>query len=266
MRAFSVIRRAPFYRHDAFLKGLAVAGHEVSEGAPVSYDQNTLFVCWNRYAQNHEIACRVEAGGGRVLCCENGYINGDGSPPKFSVHPHGPKPTDYYAIGIGYHNDAERVKVGGPERFAALGLELKSWRTSGDHILVAANRAFGAPGRAMSQDWADRSASRLEKLTKRRVVIRRHPGNDAPARPIQADLENCWAVVVWSSSVAVHALAQGIPTYIEAPFQIMKGAAASGPVDAPQVVDRLPHFERMAWGQWRVSEIAEGAPFRNCFT
>lgn len=266
MRAFSAIRKAPFYRHDAFLKGLAAAGHEVHDAQPDRFDDETLFVCWNRYGGNHDLACRVEAGGGRVIVAENGYINGDGSPPKFSVHPGGPKPADYYAIGLGYHNDAERVRAGGRERFDRLGLMLTPWRTCGDHILVAANRAFGAPGRAMATDWADRTAARLGKETKRRIVIRRHPGNDVPKRPVSADLDNAWAVVVWSSSVAVHALAAGIPTFIEAPFHIVKGASATGSIEAPTTPGRRPWFERMAWGQWRVDEIEQGVPFRHLFT
>ena len=93
--------------------------------------------------------------------------------------------------------------------------------------------------------------------------IRAHPGNDEPARKIGEDLKGAWAVFVWSSSVALHALAEGIPTYIEAPHQIVKGASASGPVDAPVIPDRQPHFERMAWAQWRLEELESGEPFRH---
>lgn len=220
-----------------------------------------ILLQWNRYATNHEIASRFEREGGRVFIAENGYIGRDGTAPKFDVHPGGPQPGHYYAVSEGFHNDASRVKAGGHERFAALGIELKPWRTGGGHVLVAPNRSFGIPERMMDPRWPDRCVARLRKQTKREIRVRPHPGNNAPKRPLSEDLKDCWAVVVWSSSVAVHALAAGIPTFIEAPFQIVKGAGASGPIDVPVMPERLPHFERMAWGQWRVDEISSGEPF-----
>jgi hypothetical protein len=67
---------------------------------------------------------------------------------------------------------------------------------------------------------------------------------------------------VWSSSAALHSLAAGIPTFIEAPYQIVKSAGASGSPDEPVMPERLPAFERMAFGQWRIEEIESGEPFR----
>ncbi len=261
-RAWVVLKPQPWYRKEAFCKGLAAAGYEVLERSPDRGRPGDLLVQWNRYSSNAAIASRFESEGGRVLIAENGYLNADGSAPKFSVHPGGPKPSDHYAIGIGFHNDAERVLPGGPERWAKLGIELKPWRTDGEHILVAPNRSFGVPERTMHPDWAQRTAAALAKQTRRQVRIREHPGNNAPRRALSEDLKNCWAVFVWSSSVAVHALAAGIPTYIEAPFQILKGASASGPVDAPVMPERLPHFERMACGQFTCAELESGEPFR----
>jgi hypothetical protein len=261
-RAWVLIREQPWYRRQSFIDGLRACGYEVLLKQPDRPDAGDLLICWNRYSAMDQIATKFENEGGMTLCCENGYINADSSPPKFSVHPGGPKPHDYYAVGVGYHNDSARVLGRGPERFVKLGLELKPWRKDGDFVLIAPNRAFGAPGRAMSQDWADRAAARLEKLTKRRIVIRRHPGNDAPKRPFVADLENCWAVVIWSSSVAVHALANGVPCFIESPHQIVKPASASGLIDELVIPDRLAAFETMANGQWRLDEIERGEPFK----
>jgi hypothetical protein len=87
-------------------------------------------------------------------------------------------------------------------------------------------------------------------------------GGKVPPRSLQDDLDGAWAVVVWSSSSGVHALADGIPTFVEAPYWVMKGAAASGTVDAPVMPEREPHFESMAWQQWRLEELETGEPFR----
>ena len=115
----------------------------------------------------------------------------------------------------------------------------------------------------MHPDWATRCAHRLSSKTQRPIHVRKHPGNDAPKRSVLEDLKGAWACVVWSSSCGVHALLQGIPVFVEGPHWIMREAAATGSVDEPTLVDRAPHFERMAWAQWRIEEIATGAPFRH---
>lgn len=260
--AFSLIRPGPWYRREAFVAGFRQAGFEVFEHQPDRVAAGDILLIWNRYSHWHQMASRFESEGGTVLVAENGYLGKGGTSPKFDVHPGGPKPSDHYAIGLGFHNDAERVLPGGPERFAALGVELESWRTDGAHVLVAPNRSFGVPERMMDLRWPEQCVARLRKQTKREIRVRPHPGNDAPKRPLAEDLKGCWAVVVWSSSVAVHALAAGIPTFVEAPFQIVKGASASGAIESPVLPERLPHFQRMAHGQFSCAEIESGEPFR----
>lgn len=263
MRAFSLIRPQPWYRADAFTKGLKAAGYDVRVNGPDRARPGDVLLIWNRYGHWHDAAVRFEREGGTVLVAENGYLNADGSSPKFAVHPRGPKPTDYYAIGRGFHNDHARVLTGGPQRWRELGVALKPWRTEGDHILICPNRSFGVGERVMQPDWAQRCAERLRKHTKRPILIRAHPGNDEPKNcPLSQDLKGAWAVFVWSSSCAAHALVEGIPAYIEAPHQILKPASAGGPVDAPVCPDREPHFETLANGQFRLEEVERGIPFR----
>lgn len=262
MRAYCLIRPQPWYRSEAFAAGLRAAGHQVLMRAPDRYDRDTLLLIWNRYGEWHELANRAEQAGGRVLVAENGYMGVGGVAPKFAVHPAGPKPGDHYALAENWHNGGGRWPAGDGTRWAALGVEIRPWRTSGEHILICPNRSFGPPSRAMHVDWAERCAARLAKQTKRPVRIRAHPGNDKPKRDLSADLANAWAVVIWSSGAGVHALAAGIPVFCEAPFWVMKGAAAGGTVDEPTLPERLPHLERMAWAQWTCEEIASGEPFR----
>lgn len=252
-----------------FVKGLKAAGHEVQLRQPDRFDADTLLVQWNRYHQGHELACKVEAAGGKVLIAENGYIGAGGTVPKFDVHPGGPKPGDYYALGIGFHNDHTRVPapVDG-SRWKALGIELKPWRREGEHILVCGNRSFGVPGRMMPPDWPERAAARIRKHTKREVRVRAHPGNSAPRKPLAEDLAGAWAVVIWSSSCGVHALIEGIPVICEAPYWIAKPAALENMDQLIRggVVHRREAFNRLAWGQWECREVESGEPFRALLT
>lgn len=265
MRAFCRIRPQPWYRREAFVAGLKAAGHEVRFGDPDRYDAETLLVNWNRYIGDggHAVASKVERGGGRVLIAENGYIAKGGGTPKFDVFTQqGGQGGHYYALAEGWHNGGGRWPAGGPERFLALGVELAPWRRESGYLLVCPNRSFGVPGRMMPSDWAEKTVVRLSKQKQFPVRLRPHPGNNAPKRPLEADLAGARAVFVWGSSAGVHALARGIPVFCEAPHWILKGAAATGPVEEPALPDRLPHFERLAWAQWTVDEIASGEPFR----
>jgi hypothetical protein len=102
----------------------------------------------------------------------------------------------------------------GPERWDALGLEIKPWREAGDHILVCPNRHFGMRGLAMPQDWEQRTLKEMRAQTKRPIRVRPHPNGSKPARPLAEDLVGAWCVVIWASSCGVHALLAGIPVSV----------------------------------------------------
>lgn len=257
MRAFSLIRKDPFYRHDAFITGLRAAGYEVHDGPPPDRARpGDVLVAWNRYWHIEQICDRFEAEGGTVLVAENGYIQGrhDGG--------------DYYALAVHGHNGSGRWHIGGPERWEALGVELKPWRDEGKHILVAPNRSFGMRGFIMPEHWGENTADALRRVTTRDVRVRPHPGNNRPSVPIEHDLANAHCVVIWSSSVGVKALIAGIPVICMAPWWICRSAAVTDLNQIHLVHEMRRHsreeaLQALAWAQWKTSEIASGEPFRH---
>jgi hypothetical protein len=266
LKVFCLIRPQPWYRRDAFVSGLRVAGHDVRIGPPRDVDRDTAIVIWNRYADNHEIACRVEAAGGRVLVAENGYLGAGGVSPKFEAYERADPEHVYYAIARQWHNGGGSWDAqDGPDRFRRLGVRVKPWRTEGEHVLVCPNRSFGVPGRMMPLNWIEDVTRRLRRVTSRPIVVRPHPNDRLPQTPLAADLENAWACVIWSSSCGVHSLIEGVPVVSEAPAWICKAAAFD---QLPEKLGREHNrarraaLERMAWAQWNVNEIAAGEPFR----
>lgn len=266
MKAYCLIRSQPYYRREAFVSGLRAAGHEVSDWPPAKVDENTLLVMWNRYSTNAALALQVESVGGKVIVAENGYLGKGGSIPKWDVHPQGPANGDYYALALGGHNGNGDWSSGGAQRWLALGVSLKPLRSEGKRILVCPNRPFGV--NAMPHDWPVEVIVWLRESTQMEITVRPHPGNACPARPLHADLKDCYAMVIWSSGAGVHALVAGIPVICCAPAWIAKRAAQSSWRDLevttdPEQWDRLraQAFERMAWAQWTAEEIASGKPF-----
>lgn len=256
-RAYIAIREAPLYRREAFVAGLKACGYDVHIGAPEVFDPDTVFLAWNRYHENHTNCSRLEAAGGVVLIAENGYLlPGGGSP-------HGQHERTWFALARSYHNDSTVIWDSDASRWNALGVELKPWRTAGEHILVCPNRSFGTPGRFMPVGWADDVAARLKKFTKREIRIRPHPGNNAPAKPLAEDLAGAWATVIWASSAGVQSLIAGVPVICEAPFWIARDAAYDGLefvlTEKPEYdVDRARALHRLAWAQWSLAEIQSG--------
>lgn len=266
--AYCQIRKEPHYRRDAFIDGLKAADYDVTDRQPTNGRRGDLLVIWNRYAHWNVLAERFERDGGTVLVAENGYIGAGGTTPKFDVHPAGPKPHHYYALSIGGHNGSGIWPVGDGSRWKALGIELQPWRAPDrGHILICGQRGIGSPTMASPPNWHNLAAARIGRQTDRPVVIRQHPGNDAPVRPLDEDLEGASACVIWSSGSGVKALIKGIPVFYDAPHWICAPGAvplAKADWNHPLMDDgaRLTALERMAWAQWTVTELVSGQPFR----
>lgn len=250
--AYNLTRTATHYRHEVFSAGLRAAGFDVRSAMPGSVKPGDALLIWNRYGQYHEIATRCEKAGATIIVAENGYLGTDETGQQ------------RYALARHAHNGAGSWPVGSPERWRGLGVNLEPWRTAGGHVLIAPNRSFGTPGRIMPLTWAEDVRRRLAMLTKREIMIRPHPGNNVPKRPLADDLRGAWAVVIWASSAGVHALVAGIPVICCAPAWIAKEAAGHdlAAIENPSMPERLPVFERLAWAQFSLREIEGGEPFR----
>jgi hypothetical protein len=252
--AYNLTRREVHYRHECFSKGLAHAGYQVHTTRPEKCNPGDVLLIWNRYGEYHDLAVKFEKLGGTVVVAENGYLGKDENGQQ------------RYALARHAHNGRGQWEIGGPERFAELGIELQPWREAGDHILVCPNRSFGMPGMIMPPDWTNDVVRRLKKLTQREIRVRPHPGNSLPKKPLEDDLAGAHAVVIWASSAGVHALVAGIPVICESPYWICKEAG-----DVIESIERPAFWGRgrgrgevlqeLAWAQWTLAEIESGHAF-----
>lgn len=254
-QAYVGVRDQPSYRRDAFATGLEHSGYRVSFSEPKAVDRDTVYCCWNRYGHYHVNCTQVEAAGGKVLIAENGYLGRDQDDRQ------------YYALALSGHNGSGDWKPAGPERFVAMGVNLKPWQ-SGTKIVVRGQRGIGSPSMASPHEWHKQIEAQLREVTDRPIQVIPHPGSSAERDRSHEDyLQGAHALVTWSSSVGVKALAMGVPVFYCAPHWICEGAAKPGiaEIESPLRDDglRLRAFERMAWAQWSVTEIARGEPFRH---
>ena len=255
MNAYILLRTNPHYRHNSFINGFKHLGynvHTVYKNQPI-YESDVI-VIWNRYSNYHKLACKFEQANAHVIIAENGFIGKDSNG------------CQYYSIAKSRHNGHGTWYVGQDDRFNQLGIEIKPWRTDGDHILVCPQRGIGLPPVAMPNDWTKNILNKLKRITKRPIRLREHPGTlREKQRSLQSDLENCWAIVIWCSSAGVEGILSGIPVFYTAAHWIMEDAASNNLslLNNPLLVDRNLAIQRMSWAQWNISEIELGIPFQH---
>jgi hypothetical protein len=172
-----------------------------------------------------------------------------------------------------------------------IGLELQSWRTQGNHVLLCLQRNGGWSMAGFStSEWAIQTIIALRKYTGRALRVRSHPGDKGAARDCQQilqacavlgirnvtlsnpnsslmdDLHDCWAVVNHNSSPSVGAAIEGIPVFVTDPIHSQCAEIANtdlAQIETPAMPDRQQWVERLAQFHWCHEEIANGTAWRH---
>lgn len=261
MRALCLLRSPPVYRREAVCRGLRAAGFDVVPriDRPRAGD---VVLTWNRYGAGHAEASRFERAGGRAIVMENGHLGKDFAGDS------------WYALALGHHAGrgtwphcddawAPGAAAGAAQhaRWDDLGVQLQPWRQPGGETIVLHQRGIGEPGIASPPGWAERVTARIKGAR-----MRTHPGAGNKTE-LEHDVRNASCVITWASGAALRCLVLGIPVYHDMLGWV--GAPAALTLDRwgqqPPLCDdaaRLSMFRRLAYAQWRLSEIESGHAFR----
>ena len=165
-----------------------------------------------------------------------------------------------------------------------LGITLKPWRTSGDHILLCLQRNGGwSMGGLDVITWMNRTIEEIRKYdNKRTIIVRPHPGDKkiknflriqhknvrlSTARDITQDLQNAWATVIYNSSPGVASAIEGVPVIITDP---KLGHSQSEDVSNigiqnivnPKMPDREQWVRKLAMSHWNFEELKNGTAWQ----
>lgn len=162
------------------------------------------------------------------------------------------------------------------------GIELKEYRTKGEHILVCLQRNGGWSMRGLPvMQWLEETIRKIKAFTDRPIVVRAHPGdkkaiaylkvNHPNVRvspigkniPIQHDLRHAWAVVTYNSSPGVASLIEGVPVFMTDPDPNYSqyGEVANTTLkrlENPKLHDRQNWIERISMFHWSFPETQSG--------
>ena len=160
------------------------------------------------------------------------------------------------------------------------GLTLKDYQTSGNYILICLQRNGGWSMRGLDvMQWCNTVIKELRRYTDRPIVVRGHPGDkklqtylklnmpgvtiSSTQRPIQDDLKNAWATVVYNSSPGVASLIEGVPVFALDPdpnysqySEVVNHKLAD--IESPKTYDRQAWVERISMSHWKFAELTSG--------
>lgn len=203
--------------------------------------------------------------------------------------------------GIHYHEDSdsdrwERLKH-------ELYLEVEPWQPRGESILFMMQKPRDNSMALLRQQWGSweamfsEAATEIRKHSDRPIRIRLHPSRHAQQmemlKPLlrkftdvaisehsvekdmpcvvggdslQQDLDQTWAVVGGNSNGLVDCALAGIPIWVMHPsamaWPVRQRSFAD--IEAPNLhVPRLQWLYNLAYSQWRLDEVRDGAPIRH---
>jgi hypothetical protein len=151
-------------------------------------------------------------------------------------------------------------------------LDVKPWRTQGDHIIICSQHGFSHQWRdqpSMDQ-WVNNTITNVRQYTDRPIIVRPHPrfpvnikNSDVRISKIsfKQDLVNAWAVINWNSNPGVESIIEGIPSFVGPESLAMPVANTQlTAINDPIMPDRTQWLNELAWTEWTTEEMANGIP------
>jgi hypothetical protein len=203
-----------------------------------------------------------------VVIMDSGYVKRGGGE------------ENYQAVGLNGLNGRANFKKGKAVsgRWEDLDTELRPWRPAGEHILLVGQ----VPWDASVQDtdhkkWLRDTAFELRRHTQREIRFRPHPnawkhlppmtGTEYSRAPLEADFDNCHAVVTYNSNVGVDAIIAGIPVFSFDKGSMVREISLNDlrQIEEPIMPTRDKWAKELAFTQWTHQEMLEGQPWRHLF-
>jgi len=163
-----------------------------------------------------------------------------------------------------------------------LSLNLKDWRTNGDHILLACQRNGGWSMAGYDVvKWIESTITELRKYTDRPIVVRGHPGDKQAKKylstlshkisineKIVQDFNNAWATITYNSSPGVASAIEGIPVFVTDPNPKVSQAydvanTDLSQIENPNVFERQKWIEKLSMCHWKFDELSSGAAWKH---
>jgi len=165
----------------------------------------------------------------------------------------------------------------------SLNLQLKPWRTRGDHVLICLQRDSGWNAKGFDQQaWLNKTVKRVRKFTERPIRIRPHPANkinwtritkqfsdviltNSDSINLEQDIQNAWAGIFYNSSSSVAAVLEGVPVFVSEPGAVTWDVAnhSTKNINDPAMPDRHQWLWNLSQAHWTIHQSRNGDIYRH---
>lgn len=264
---------------EAFVLGAKKLGHEVVEH-DLSADVYVIWsILWHgRMKQNKQVWDTARSLGKNVIVLEVGGLS-RGQTWKVGIN--GINNLAYFG------NDCDLI----PDRSKKLGIFLKPWTMSGEHILICGQHSQSEQWslRESSENWALSVINNIRQYSQRPIILRPHPRDYLWAQKIQRsgltiklpkqipgtyddfdfeqDLTSAWAVVNPCSNTGIQSVIHGVPSFVDQDSLALPVANTDfSQIETPLRPNRECWLESLCHTEWTESEIAQGIPLSRILT
>lgn len=164
-----------------------------------------------------------------------------------------------------------------------LNLQLKPWRTGGNHILICLQRDSGWNAKGFDQQaWLNKTVKIIRSQSQRPIKVRPHPANKLDWTKItqnyddvtisnsvnvtlEQDLQNAWAGVFYNSSSSVAAVLEGIPVFVSDTSAVTYDVAnySTRDIENPRMPDRQQWLWDLCQAHWNIDQSREGMIYKH---
>jgi hypothetical protein len=254
----------------ALFTGCPEDRHLISDFRYEPADVAVVFGVFKRKVQSSwprgEVIAKHKEAGSTLVILETGYIN------------RGAEWHNHFSAGLnGLNGRADFKNKNSPaDRFQKLGVEVKPWKSSGEHIVLCGQVPWDASvDHVEIYPWLLGVVAKLQELTTRKIVFRPHPlapvapinGTEYSKRTLQEDLVNAHACVTFNSNSAVEAALSGVPVFAfdEGSMALPVANRVLSDIENPKTPDRTQWLNDLAYTQWTPDEMRNGETWAHLF-
>lgn len=182
---------------------------------------------------------------------------------------------DYYHIDHGYflpghYEGYYRVTKNGQmadgtgnypsDRWDFLNIQMKPWRTAGEHIVVCPISRFVAAYEGIDETtWTNQMVADLKKFTDRPIIIKPKDSDQL----LSVTIQGAHALVCYNSMAALNSILDGIPAFaIDNPAIGPVSLDDISQIEEPKICDREQWAYNLAYSQWTLDEFRNGTCWR----
>jgi len=166
---------------------------------------------------------------------------------------------------------------------SSLNLQMKPWRTNGDHILICLQRDSGWNAKGFDQQaWLNKTVKIIRSQSVRPIRVRPHPANkldwtkitqnydnivisNSAVTTLEQDLQNAWAGVFYNSSSSVAAVLEGVPVFVSDEGAVTYDIAnyTTRDIEGPRMPDRQQWLWDLSQAHWNIEQSRNGDIYRH---